>query len=86
MRVANIGDAEAQIRLEASVIGLARKAPIISAERLFPRSQRIALWGLLVATILGLVISWVDTAMALCVVLTITYVAAVSYRLYIFVR
>jgi len=86
MRVANIGDVEGQMRLEASVSGLAKKVPIISAERLFPQSQRAFFWALLAALVLGFVISWAATAVAVCAILTLSYVAAVSYRIYIFVR
>jgi len=79
-------DAEAQLRLQASISGLAVKAPSVSVRRLMNRTQRGVLIGLVGLVILGLVISAIDTIVAIVGIVTIVYVVCITYRGYLFVR
>ncbi len=81
-----MGDAEAQLRLRASISGLAFKAPSVSVRRLLDRTQRGVMIGLLALLILGFVVSAVDTAIAIVGIVTVVYVVCVAYRGYLFVR
>jgi len=79
-------DAEAQLRLQASISGLAFKAPSVSVRRLLTSRQRrffIALAGLV---FVGLLISAVDTVVTLIAIVTVVYAVCVSYRVYLFAR
>ncbi len=79
-------DAEAQLRLQASISGLAVKAPSVSVRRLFTVGQRRVFIGLLVAIVVGLLISAVDTVTVLVAIVTVAYAVCVAYRVYLFVR
>jgi cellulose synthase/poly-beta-1,6-N-acetylglucosamine synthase-like glycosyltransferase len=79
-------DAEAQLRLQASISGLAVKAPTVSVRRLLSRGQRRFMIGLAVLLILGLAFSVVDTVTAIVAVVTGLYLICIVYRAYLFVR
>jgi glycosyltransferase XagB len=79
-------DAEAQLRLQASISGLAAKAPSVSVRRLLDRRQRMVMIAVIGLVILGLVISVVDTVTAVVGIVTIVYVVCIAYRVYLFVR
>ena len=79
-------DAEAQLRLRASISGLAVKAPSVSVRRLLNRTQRIVAVGLGCLLVVGLVVSAIDTAIALCAIATVLYVVCITYRFYLFLR
>ena len=81
-----MGDAEAQLRLQASISGLAVKAPSVSVRQLLDRNQRRALIGVLGLVIAGLFLSWVDTVIVIVGIVTVVYVVCAAYRGYLFVR
>jgi cellulose synthase/poly-beta-1,6-N-acetylglucosamine synthase-like glycosyltransferase len=81
-----MGDAEAQLRLQASISGLAVKAPSVSVRRLLDRNQRRVLIGVLGLLIVGLLLSAVDTVIVIVGIVTIVYVVCAAYRGYLFVR
>ncbi len=81
-----MGDAEAQLRLRASISGLAVKAPSVSVRRLLNRTQRLVMVGLLGLVVIGLVLSAIDTVEAIVGIVTIVYVVCITYRGYLFVR
>jgi cellulose synthase/poly-beta-1,6-N-acetylglucosamine synthase-like glycosyltransferase len=86
MRRAVIDEAEVQLRLEASISGLATKAPEVSARQLVPRKQMLGL--IAVAGLLGACafLSILYTAMVVLGAITLLYFAAILYRMVIFVR
>ena len=81
-----MSDAESQLRLEASTSGLADRVPLVSARSLVSNGQRNLLIGLLLAAIVGLVISVRLTLTAILAFFTLIYFFAVVYRVYLFVR
>ena len=81
-----MNEAEAQLRLEASVSGLADRVPLVSARSLFTRGQRNVAIGLLVAIVIGLVLNALLTVTAIIAVFTLGYLIAVVYRAYLFTR
>jgi len=81
-----MSDAEADLRLKASVSGLAVTAPSVSVERLLTSGQRRVLLGLTGLVALGLILFTVDTVRAIVGVVTIVYVVCIAYRGYLFVR
>ncbi len=81
-----IGDSEAQLRLEASVSGLADRAPFVSARAVLSRGQRRILLAVLVLIVIGLTLSTIPTVIALVAIITLAYVAVAIYRIVLFVR
>ncbi len=79
-------EAEADLRLEASISGLADRVPGVSVRRLLTPGQRRYLIGLAVLTVLGLAVSAVDTFIAIVGVVTLVYVVCMAYRVYLFMR
>ncbi len=79
-------EAEADLRLEASISGLADRVPGVSVRRLLTSGQRRLLIGVAVLTVLGLVVSAVDTFIAIVGIVTLVYVVCMIYRVYLFVR
>ena len=77
---------EVGLRLEASISGLADRAPAVSVRRLLTRGQRALLLGFVAMIVAGSVISVDDTFMALGAAITLVYVVCVAYRIYLFVR
>jgi glycosyltransferase XagB len=77
---------EADLRLSASVSGLADRVPDVSVRRLVTSGQRTALAVGLLLTVVGLFISAVDTLVGLAAVITLVYLVCVAYRAYLFVR
>ena len=81
-----MGDPEADLRLRASISGLAAKAPSVSVERLLTSGQRRVLLGLVGLLVACLVLSTVDTVRVIVGVVTLVYVVCIAYRGYLFVR
>jgi len=86
MRPVAMTEAEARLRLEASVSGLAERVPLVSARSLVSRSQLRFLVGLVVLLFAGLVIDATLTAIALIAWFTLNYLIAVIYRADLFLR
>jgi cellulose synthase/poly-beta-1,6-N-acetylglucosamine synthase-like glycosyltransferase len=81
-----MSEAEAELRLQASVSGLAVTAASVSVRRLMTAAQRRVMVGLAVLVVLGLVVSAVDTVIALFAVVTVVYVVCIAYRGCLFLR
>ena len=81
-----MSEAEAQLRLEASVSGLADRVPLVSARSVISKGQRNFLIGLLVVIFVGLVFDVRLTATLIIAVSTLGYLVAVVYRTYLFTR
>lgn len=79
-------EAEADLRLEASISGLADRVPGVSVRRLLTSGQRRYLISVAALTVLGLVVSAVDTLIAIVGIVTLVYVVCMFYRVYLFVR
>jgi cellulose synthase/poly-beta-1,6-N-acetylglucosamine synthase-like glycosyltransferase len=79
-------EGEAELRLEASISGFADRVPLMSARNLVSRGQRNFLIGLLVAIVIGLVLSVQLTVIAIIAFFTLLYLIAVLYRTYLFTR
>jgi cellulose synthase/poly-beta-1,6-N-acetylglucosamine synthase-like glycosyltransferase len=86
MQPVAMNETEAQLRLEASVSGLADRVPLVSARSLVSRRQRGFLIGLLVAFVVGLVLNATVTVIAVIAWFTLNYLIAVIYRVYLFMR
>ena len=81
-----MNETEAQLRLEASVSGLADRVPVVSARSLVSRGQRRFLIGLLVVLVVGLVLNATLTVTVVIAWFTLNYLIAVIYRVYLFMR
>jgi cellulose synthase/poly-beta-1,6-N-acetylglucosamine synthase-like glycosyltransferase len=81
-----MNEAEAQMRLRASVSGLADRVPLVSARSLVTRQQRNGFIGLLVLLVIGAVLDVRATATVLIGFATLCYLVAVVYRAYLFTR
>src|SRR5215472_6657564 len=81
-----MNEAEAQMRLQASVSGLADRVPLVSARSLVTRGQRNAFIGLLALLVIGAALNWQLTVTVLVGWATLSYVIAVIYRAYLFTR
>jgi len=79
-------EAEAGLRLEASISGLADRVPGVSVRRLLTSGQRRLLIGIAVLIALGAIVDLVDTVIVLCGIVTLVYVVCMSYRVYLFLR
>ena len=79
-------EGEVGLRLEASISGLADRAPAVSVRRLLTGGQRALLLGFVAMIVAGSVVSVDDTFMALGAAITLVYVVCVAYRIYLFVR
>jgi glycosyltransferase XagB len=75
---------ESRLRLEASIDGLARLQPAVSAQRILSRGQRNFFLAVLALLVVGCVISLVDTITVLVAIITVVYVAAIIYRVVLF--
>ncbi len=78
--------AETGLRLEASISGLAEKAPSVSVRRLLSTSQLTVLLASVLLIVAGCVVDVDDTLLALGAVLTLMYLSCVVYRFRLFVR
>jgi glycosyltransferase XagB len=78
--------AEEGLRLEASISGLADRAPAVSVRRLLTPGQGRLLLLLVALVVGGSLISVDDTFMVLGAIVTLVYVVCVGYRIYLFVR
>lgn len=86
MNYVKLDEREADLRLRASVSGLAEKAPDLSAVEVFSQPQRRGLVALLVVLALGAILVPVDTAIAIFGLVTLFYAAATVNRILLFVR
>jgi len=75
---------EADLRLQASIAGLATRVPGVSAQRILSRQQRIVGISAILAVIICCVIDLVVTVSVLVSIITVFYVAAIVYRLVLF--
>ncbi len=75
---------EAELRLQASVSGLAERAPGVSARRILTRRQRQVGIAAIVVVLAGLTFETVVTVSILVSIITVFYVGAIVYRLAIF--
>ncbi len=79
-------EAESSLRLEASTSGLADRVPLLSARSLVSKGQRNVLLSLAVLLIVGLVVNISATVSVVIGLITLAYVGAVLYRVYLFMR
>jgi cellulose synthase/poly-beta-1,6-N-acetylglucosamine synthase-like glycosyltransferase len=86
MRRVTVGHREARLRLEASISGLATVGPQVSARTLLTRRLRLILLASAVAITIGCLVSVNDTAIALVMLCTLTYLMTTGYRFYLFLR
>ncbi len=81
-----MSEAAAQMRLQASIAGLADRVPLVSARSLVTRGQRNVLIGLLFVLVVAAVINVRFTVTVLIGLTTLCYLVAVVYRSYLFTR
>ena len=81
-----MSEAAAQMRLQASIAGLADRVPLVSARSLVTRGQRNVLIGLLFVLVVAAVINIRFTVTVLIGITTLCYLVAVVYRSYLFTR
>jgi cellulose synthase/poly-beta-1,6-N-acetylglucosamine synthase-like glycosyltransferase len=81
-----MNEVEAQLRLEASVSGLADRVPLLSARSLISRGQRNFFIGLLIVLVIGIVLDARLTISLVFACFTLAYLIAVVYRAYLFTR
>ena len=86
MRSAKIHEAEAQLRLNASVSGLAETAPLVSARSLFSRRQWRFFAALAAVLVLLAIVEPIDLVIVCVGTITLVYLAMVTYRFTLFVR
>ena len=86
MQPVAMGEVEAELRLDASISGLADRMPQMSARTLLSRGQRNVLIGLLAAVVIGLVLNALETIIVVIACFTLMYLIAVVYRVYLFTR
>jgi len=81
-----MNDAEAELRLAASVSGLAERVPLVSVRRLLTTPQRMLLAMCVAAILVGSLVSVIDTFLVLGGLITLLYFVCVTYRVYLFIR
>jgi len=86
VRSAKIHEAEAQLRLNASVSGLAETAPLVSARSLFSRRQWRFFAALAAVLVLLAIVEPIDLVIVCVGTITLVYLAMVTYRFTLFVR
>lgn len=86
VRAAAVGDSEASLRVRASVFGLARRVPVVSAQSLLSVGQRRILLAIGLSILIGLTFKTILTLGILIGVVTILYVTTVTYRFMLFIR
>ncbi len=79
-------EGEAGLRLEASISGLAERAPGVSVRRLVTSGQRRLLIAVAILIVLCSILDLVDTAIVLVAIVTLVYAVCMSYRIYLFLR
>ena len=79
-------EVEADLRLDASISGLADRVPLLSARSLVSRGQRNLFIGLLMIIVIGLVFNALLTFILIIACFTLIYLIAVIYRCYLFTR
>ena len=86
MRPVAMNEAEVELRLEASVSGLADRVPLVSARSLVSPGQRNVFIGLVIVVVFGLVLDARLTISLIFACFTVSYLIAVIYRAYLFTR
>lgn len=86
MKPVPMSEAAAQMRLQASIAGLADRVPLVSARSLVTRGQRNVLIGLLAVLLIAAVLNARLTVVVLIGFTTLCYLVAVVYRSYLFTR
>jgi len=86
MRPIAMNEAEVELRLEASVSGLADRVPLVSARSLVTPGQRNVFLGLVIVIVIGLVLDARLTIGLIFAGFTLSYLTAVIYRAYLFTR
>jgi cellulose synthase/poly-beta-1,6-N-acetylglucosamine synthase-like glycosyltransferase len=81
-----MSEAESQLRLEASTSGLADRVPLVSARSLFSKGQRNFIIALSLVVVVGAVFSVRITCTVILAFFTLTYLMAVVYRVFLFLR
>ena len=81
-----MSEAAVQMRLQASISGLADRVPLVSARSLVTRRQRNFLIGLFVFLVAVAVLDLKLTVIVLMGCATLSYLVAVVYRAYLFTR
>src|SRR5579862_8035274 len=79
-------DDEVAVRLDASISGLAERAPVVSVRRLLSGGQAAVLGALLLAIGLGLAVDPYGVLRVMGGVITAVYLVCVVYRFRLFVR
>lgn len=72
------------LRLRASISGLAGREPVVSAQRILSRGQRTLGLTLIGLFVVGCLIDLILTVTVIVAVVTVIYVAAIIYRLVLF--
>ena len=86
MRQAIVKEQEAQLRLEASISGLADKVPLVSARRLLSLGQRRVLLSVGGVIVIGLIFWTLLTAQILAGLITVVYCFGICYRVVLWRR
>lgn len=86
MRPVAMGEREQQLRLHASVSGLADRVPLLSARNTVSKQQRNFLISLLITFVVGLVLDARITIIVIVAWSTLSYVVSVVYRAMLFTR
>lgn len=81
-----VDEQEARLRLEASISGLAERAPAFSARRVVTRTQRQTFLAAAGLILVGLLVSPTNATIGLIGVVTFFYLAATCFRVYLFGR
>jgi glycosyltransferase XagB len=79
-------DAEAKVRLQASISGLAERVPLVSARALFSTGQRALLLSCLGVISIGFLLAPLTTLRVLVGVVSALYITLVTYRFRLFLR
>jgi glycosyltransferase XagB len=79
-----MSEEESDLRLQASIAGLAERVPGVSAKRILSRRQRQVGLAVIVLIVLGCIVDAVVTVSILVSIITVFYVGAIIYRLALF--
>lgn len=81
-----VGQQEARLRLEASISGLAERAPDFSARRVVTRGQRQVFLAAAGLTLVGVLLAPINATIGLIGVVTFFYLGATCFRVFLFAR
>lgn len=79
-----MSEEEADLRLQASIAGLADRVPGVSARRILSKDQRRAGLTVLALFVVGCAVNLIVTMSVLMSIITVTYVGAIVYRIVLF--